>query len=97
VEKLSRLVTRLRVSRLLAGLFILLSLIAGYLLAGWWHGFGVQDVTPLQQICARVEHLGSLVEELHEQGASTEEIRNQLAMLVEQCQEALGNSIKQNE
>jgi hypothetical protein len=97
VEKLRQVVGRLRVSRLLAGVFIVLSVLAGYLVASWWHGFGSQDVTPLQQICGRVEHLGSLVEELHEQGASTEEMRNQLAMLMEQCQEALGNSIEQNE
>jgi len=97
MEKLSQLFARLRVSRLLAGVFILLSLVAGYLLASWWHDFGAEDVTRLEQICARVEHVGSLLEELHEQGAATEEIRNELAMLMEQCQEALGNSIEQNE
>jgi hypothetical protein len=97
VEVIDELLTRLRPSRIIAGIFILLSLVAGYLLAEWWYGFGAQDVTPLEQICARVEHLGSLAEELHEQGAPTEEIRNEIAMLMEQCQEALGNSIEQNE
>ena len=90
MEKVRDLIARLPVSHLVAGAFILLSLAAGYLLAGWWYGFGAQDVTPLEQICARVEHLGVLAEELHEQGAPTEEIRNEIAMLMEQCQEALG-------
>jgi len=97
VEKLSDLLARLRVSRLVAGVFILLSLVAGYLLAGWWYGFGAQDVTQLEQICARVEHLDSLVDELPDQHTPPEEIRNEFAMLVQQCQEALGGSIEQNE
>ena len=97
MEKLSQLVTRLRVSRVLAGAFILLSLVAGYLLAGWWYGFGAQDVTHLEQICARVDRLDSLLDGLSEQRAPPEEIRNEFAMLVQQCDEALGNSFEQNE
>jgi len=97
VEKLSQLVTRLRVSRVLAGAFILLSLVAGYLLAGWWYGFGAQDVTHLEQICARVDRLDSLLDGLPDQHAPPEEIRNEFAMLVQQCDEAVGNSFEQNE
>ena len=97
MEKLSNLVARLRVSRLVAGVFILLSLVAGYLLAGWWYGFGAQDVTHLEQICARVDRLDSLLDGLPDQHAPPEEIRNEFAMLVQQCDEAVGNSFEQNE
>ena len=97
MEKLSQLVTRLRVSRVLAGAFILLSLVAGCLLAGWWYGFGAQDVTHLEQICARVDRLDSLLDGLPDQHAPPEEIRNEFAMLVQQCDEAVGNSFEQNE
>jgi hypothetical protein len=97
VEKLTQLVTRLRVSRVFAGAFILLSLVAGYLLAGWWYGFGAQDVTHLEQICARVDRLDSLLDGLPDQHAPPEEIRNEFAMLVQQCDEAVGNSFEQNE
>ena len=97
MEKLTQLVTRLRVSRVLAGALILLSLVAGYLLAGWWYGFGAQDVTHLEQICARVDRLDNLLDRLPDQHAPPEEIRNEFAMLVQQCDEALGNSFEQNE
>ena len=97
MEKLTQLVTRLRVSRVFAGAFILLSLVAGYLLAGWWYGFGAQDVTHLEQICARVDRLDSLLDGLPDQHAPPEEIRNEFAMLVQQCDEAVGNSFEQNE
>ena len=96
MEVIDELFTRLRPSRIVAGVFILLSLVAGYLLAGWWYGFGAQDVTHLEQICARVQHLDSLVDELPDQHAPPEEIRNEFAMLVQQCQEAFGTS-EQNE
>ena len=97
MEKLTQLVTRLRVSRVFAGAFILLSLVAGYLLAGWWYGFGAQDVTHLEQICARVHRLDNLLDRLPDQHAPPEEIRSEFAMLVQQCDEALGNSFEQNE
>ena len=97
MEKLSNLVARLRISRLVAGVFILLSLVAGYLLAGWWYGFGAQDVTHLEQICARVHRLDNLLDRLPDQHAPSEEIRNEFAMLVQQCDEAVGNSFEQNE
>ena len=95
MEGLNRFVPRLRVSHLVAGLLIALSVVAGYLLAGWW--FGAQDTTPLRQICARVDYLNSLQEALPEQRAPTKEMRNQFAMVVAQCREALGNPIEVNE
>ena len=95
MEALSRLVPRLRVSRLVAGFLIALSVLAGYLLAVWW--FGAQDTTPLRQICARVDYLNSLQAALPEQRAVTEEMRNEFAMLVAQCREALGSPIDENE
>ena len=97
MEKLNQLFARLRVSRLLAGVFILLSLVVGYLVACWWYGFGAQDVTHLEQICARVDRLDSLLDGLPDQHAPPEEIRNQFAMLVQQGDEALGTSFEQNE
>ena len=95
MEALSRLVPRLRVSRLVAGLLIALSVVAGYVLASWW--FGAEDTTPLRQICARVDYLNSLEQALPEQPAVTEEMRNEFAMLVVQCREALGSPIDENE
>src|SRR4051812_32942784 len=59
--------------------------------------FRTQDTTPLRQICARVDYLNSLQKTLPEQRAVTEEMRNEFAMLVVQCREALGSPIDENE
>ena len=59
----------------------------GYLLAGWLSGR--RDTMPLTQICARVGYVNALQQELPEQQAASEEVRNEFALLVEQCRAAL--------
>jgi hypothetical protein len=90
MEALSRLVQRLPRSRLVAGVLVALSILAGYLFAGWVSG--PRDTTQLAQICARVDYVNSLQQALPQQQAAGEEVRNEFAMLVEQCRLALGNS-----
>jgi len=85
MEGLSRWLASLRVSRLVAALFIVLSVVAGYLFAGWLSGG--QDTTPLARICARVDYVNSLQEQLPER--LSEEMQNELALLGEQCRGAL--------
>jgi hypothetical protein len=66
----------------LAAVLLGAGFVAGYLIAeGWW---GVRDTTaPLAQICARVDYVNSLQEELPAQWAASEEVRNEFAMLVQ--------------
>jgi hypothetical protein len=89
MEGLSRLMPRLRVSRLAGAVLIGLAVFAGYLFAGWVSG--PRDTTQLARICAQVDYVNSLQDELPTQQAATEEIRNEFAMLVEQCRLALGD------
>ena len=81
---------------LLATVLLGAGFVAGYLIAeGWW---GVRDTTvPLAQICARVDYVNSLQEELPAQRAASEEVRNEFAMLVEQCRAALRDRAKEND
>jgi hypothetical protein len=85
MEGLSRWLASLRVSRLIGALLIALSVVAGYLFAGWL--LGPRDATPLAQICARVDYLNSLQQELRE--PLSEEMRNEIRMLVGQCSGAI--------
>jgi hypothetical protein len=71
MQRLSRLLPSLRVSHLVAGLACVVCFVAGYLLAGSWSD--ANDTTPLEQICARGDHVNSLQEELPEQ--TSEEVR----------------------
>ena len=86
---LSWLVPRLHVSRLAGAVLIGLAVFAGYLFAGWVSG--PRDTTQLARICAQVDYVNSLQDELPIQQAASEEIRNEFAMLVEQCRLALGD------
>jgi HAMP domain-containing protein len=61
--------------------------VAGYLLAGWWSG--TRNSGPLEQICARVDYVNSLQENLEGQQAASEELRSEFKALVEQCRAAL--------
>ena len=69
------------------GLFVALAVCfaAGYVLAGWWSR--ARDTTPLAQICARVDYVNSLQENL--KGQDSEDVRGELKRLVEQCRTAL--------
>jgi hypothetical protein len=93
MEGLSRWLASLRVSRLVAALFIVLSVVAGYLFAGWLSGG--QDTTPLARICARVDYVNSLQEQLPER--LSEEMQNELALLSEQCRNAMRDRAEQTD
>jgi hypothetical protein len=79
----------LHVSRLVGALLVVLCFVAGYLLAGWWSG--ARDTTPLAQICARVDYVDGLQQELEGQQAASEQVRDEFKALVEQCRAALRN------
>ena len=61
--------------------------VAGYLLAGWWSG--TRNSGPLEQICARVDYVNSLQENLEGQQAASEEVQAEFKALVQQCRIAL--------
>jgi hypothetical protein len=61
--------------------------------AGSWSD--ANDTTPLEQICARVDHVNSLQEDLPEQQAASE-VRDQLEALVDQCQSALSDRAEED-
>ena len=67
--------------------------VAGYLLAGWWSG--TRNLVPLEQICARVDYVNSLQENLEGQQAASEEVRSEFKALVEQCRAALEDRTKE--
>ena len=86
------------VSRL--GLFVAfvalaLCFVAGYLLAGLWSR--ARDTTPLAQICARVDYVNSLQENLKGQDAASEDVRVELKRLVEQCRTALRDRAEESD
>jgi hypothetical protein len=59
------------------------------LLCGWIPacrlGSDANDTAPLKQICARVDRVNRLQEELPEQQAASDEVRHQLEAFVTQC------------
>jgi hypothetical protein len=50
-------------------------LVAGYFIAGWW--WGTRDSTALAQICARIDYVNGLQEELQGQLSATQEVRDE--------------------
>jgi hypothetical protein len=95
MEGLSGGVSSWRVSRLTAGLLLVLSVAAGYLFAAWLSG--LRDSTPLAQICARIDYVNGLQKQLEGQQAASEEVREQFKELVEQCRAALGGRAEEND
>ena len=81
------------VSRATAIVALAVCFIAGYLLADWWSERRAQS--PLAQICARVDYVNSLQENLEGQAAESEEVRAEFKALVEQCRAALEDRTKQ--
>jgi hypothetical protein len=83
----------LTTSRSTAILALAACFVAGYLFADWLSEGQDQsesrDQTPLEQICARVDHVDSLQENLTGQEAASEEARAEFKTLVEQCRAAL--------
>ena len=83
----------LTVSRTSALVALAVCFVAGYLLAGWWSG--TRNLSPLEQICARVDYVNSLQENLEGQQAASEEVRSEFKTLVEQCRAALEDRTKE--
>jgi hypothetical protein len=86
----------MRVSRLGAFLALSFCFVAGYLLAGWWWS-SARDTSPLAQICARVDYVNGLQENLKGQEAASEEVRAEFKALVEQCRTALRDRAEEND
>ena len=59
-------------------------------LAGLWSS--AHDTSPLAQICARVDYVNGLQENLKGQEAASEEMRAEFKALVEQCRATLEKS-----
>jgi hypothetical protein len=84
------------VSRLVAFVAPALCFVAGYFVAGWWSS--ARDTSPLAQICARVDYLNGLQENLKGgQDAASDEVGVELKALVEQCRTALRNRADEND
>ena len=92
MEGLSARLAYWRVSRITAGILLVLCFAAGYLFAAWLSG--ARDTTPLAHICSRVDYVNGLQEEL--EGAS-EEVREQFKALVDECRAALSNRAQEND
>jgi len=69
-------------------------LAAGYFLGSWWHA---RDTGRLAQICARVDYVNSLQENLKGPDAASEQVGSELKALVEQCRTALSDSAEEND
>jgi HAMP domain-containing protein len=84
-----------RVSRLTAGILLVLCFAAGYLFAAWLSG--ARDTTPLARICSRIDYVNGLQEELEGQQAASEEVREQFKALVEEWRTALSSRAEEND
>jgi len=84
------------VSRLVAFVALAFCFVAGYLLAGWWWS-SAPDTSALAQICARVDYVNGLQENLTGQEAASEEVRAEFRALVEQCRTALRDRAEEND
>ena len=60
-------------TRLAALVALVFCFVAGYFLAGLWSS--ARDTNPLAQICARLDYLNGLQENLKGQDAASEEVR----------------------
>jgi hypothetical protein len=83
------------ISRLEAVLAFVICLGAGYLLADWWPK--PRDPRALAQICARVDYINSMQENLRGQAAASEEVQSEFKALVEQCRTALRDRAEEND
>lgn len=82
-------------SRLGALVALAFCFVAGYFVAGWWSS--ARD-TSLAQICARVDYVNGLQENLKGgQDAASDEVGGKLKALVEQCRTALRNRAEEND
>jgi hypothetical protein len=83
------------VSRLVAFVALAFCFAAGYFVAGLWSR--ARDTSPLAQICARVDYVNGLQENLKGQDAATDEARAEFKALVEQCRTALRDRAEEND
>jgi hypothetical protein len=83
-------------SRLVVFVALALCFVAGYVVAGLWSS--ARDTSPLAQICARVDYVNGLQENLKGgQDAASDEVGGELKALVEQCRTALRNRADEND
>jgi hypothetical protein len=83
-------------SRLVVFVALAFCFIAGYVVAGLWSS--ARDTSPLAQICARVDYVNGLQENLKGgQDAASDEVGGELKALVEQCRTALRNRADEND
>ena len=83
-------------SRLGALVALAFCFVAGYVVAGLWSS--ARDTSPLAQICARVDYVNGLQENLKGgQDAASDEVGGELKALVEQCRTALRNRAEEND
>jgi hypothetical protein len=83
------------VSRLGALVALAFCFVAGYVLGGLWSR--ARDTSPLAQICARVDYVNGLQENLKGQDPASEEVGVGLKALVEQCRTALRDRAEEND
>jgi hypothetical protein len=83
------------ISRLAALVALVSCFVAGYFLASLWSSS--RDRSPLAQICARVDYVNSLQENLKGQDAASEEVQSELRALAEQCRVALRNRAEESD
>jgi hypothetical protein len=83
-------------SRLVVFVALAFCFVAGYVVAGLWSS--ARDTSPLAQICARVDYVNGLQENLKGgQDAASDEVGGELKALVEQCRTALRNRADEND
>ena len=84
------------VSRIVTVVALAVCFVAGYFLAVWWSS--ARDTNLLAQICARVDYVNGLQENLKGgQDAASDEVGTELKALVEQCRTALRNRAEEND
>jgi hypothetical protein len=84
------------VSRLGALIALAFCFVAGYFVASLWSS--ARDTSPLAQICARVDYVNGLQDNLKGgQDAAGDEVGVELKALVEQCRTALRNRAEEND
>ena len=83
------------VSRIVTFVALAFCFVAGYFLAVWWSS--ARDTNLLAQICARIDYVSSLQDNLKGQDAAGEDVRVELKRLVEQCRTALRDRAEESD
>jgi HAMP domain-containing protein len=78
--------------RLVALVALIFCFVAGYFVADLWSR---RDTSPLAQICARVDYVNGLQENLKD--GTSEEVQAELKALAERCRMALRNRAEEND